>query len=145
MNESQPNQDQLAVMRYADGELPAPEAQLMEERLAQEPALRKELAAYQTLEVLARNTAPPEPTDLEWQELRQGLGHRSLGALGWLLIGSACLAYCVWALGALLGWFDDPHPTIFVAGGMGLLLLTLLVLRERLAALPLDPYRKVKR
>ena len=96
MNESQPSQNQLDVMRYADGELPANEAQSMEQRLATDPSLRRELAAYQTLEVLARNTAPPEPADLEWQQLRSGTVHRGVGLVSWLLIGVSSLGYFSW-------------------------------------------------
>ena len=143
MNE--PNQDQLTVMRYADGELSAAEASVMEQRLAQDAGLRQELAAYQALEVIARDASPPEPADLEWRKLRTGLMHRSLGTLSWLLLGSSCLGYLVWVLGALLNWFEGPHPAIFLAGGIGLGLLTILVLRERVAVLPLDPYRKIQR
>ena len=145
MNESQPSQNQLDVMRYADGELPANEAQSMEQRLATDPSLRRELAAYQTLEVLARNTAPPEPGDLEWQQLRSGTLHRGVGLVSWLLIGVSSLGYFSWVLAALFGWTDTPHPAIFGIGAVGLILLTLMLLRERVAALPLDPYRKVKR
>lgn len=143
MNE--PSQDQITLMRYADGELPEAEARVIERRLQDEPLLRKELSAYQALEVLARNAAPPEPAELEWQALRAGIVHRSLGTLSWLCLGLSGLGYGLWVVGALVGWFHQPHPAVFLLGGLGIFLLTLLVLRERVAALPLDPYRKVQR
>jgi high-affinity Fe2+/Pb2+ permease len=48
-------------------------------------------------------------------------------------------------LATLFGWTAPPHPAIFGIGAVGLILLTLMLLRERVAVLPLDPYRKVKR
>ena len=143
---TEPTPDQLLAMRYADGELEPEERRRFEERLAEDEALRLEVSALRHLEVLARQVAPPEPADLVLGELGRERMHRLLGWVGWLLVVGASLGLLGHAILALLDrdW-TEPGPALPLALGTGLALLLLRVLRERLARLPHDPYRSVRR
>lgn len=145
--EREPTRDQLLAMAYCDGELEADAHAEFEARLASEPALLAEVSELRGLEVLARRVAPPEPGDfvrerLAREPLQRGGTTLAFGALiAALALGAAFLC---WALLA-----DDELPTALKAtialGAGGITLLFLVVLRQRLALLPHDPYRHVER
>jgi len=142
----EPNADELTAMAYADGELSGTELKAFEQRLAAEPDLGRAVAQYRELEILARQMAPPEPADHEWERLSGELGQRAglrmghglvlLGAVGLLGIGTV-----EWARSDM----DPATKALTGALGLGLCVLAALVARARLRSLPFDPYRKVKR
>ncbi len=138
--------DQMLAMAYVDGELELAECRRFESRLAVEPALEKEVAELREFALLARRTIPPEPEDREWQRLGQDPLHRKGLRLGlWLCI--LAVAGFAAALGvSVLGSNEHWTMQVFLlSGATGVCLVTLLTLRERLAVLPHDPYRKVHR
>lgn len=146
MSEHAPTRDQLLAMAYADGELADGARAEFEARLAQEPALRREVSALRDLEMLARQAAPREPADHEWEELAREPSQRATLGLGAGLVvvgGLALLMYGVWSLtrAALEPFVKWP----LVALVLGLAFLFGAVLRARLRTLPHDPYRKVRR
>lgn len=142
----EPSADDLTAMAYADGELSGPELEAFERRLAAEPDLGRAVADYRELEILARQMAPPEPADHEWERLSGefsqraglGLGHGLvlLGALGLLGVGAV-----EWARSDM----DPAYKALTGALGLGLCVLFAFVARARLRTLPLDPYRNIKR
>jgi anti-sigma factor RsiW len=133
-------------MAYVDGELAPEPRTAFEARLAQEPALRREVSELRKLELIARAAAPREPLDHEWAALARDPLQRGTLALGWILLGLGALGlagYLVFvlctcalplALKLLLG--------ALLAGGALLLAATL---RARLRTLPHDPYTEVER
>jgi len=146
MNSPEPSRDQLLAMAYVDGELEESARAAFDQRLAREPALRREVSQLQELELLARSAAPPEPMDFEWAELGRDPLQRGALGLGWLLAGLGLVGLLVFGI-----------VLVFVSG-MPLLLKALLAallvgvgllfgatLRARLRTLPLDPYRKIQR
>jgi len=142
----EPSRDELLAMAYADGELAAAENEKFEKRLATEPALAREVAELQKLGLLARQCAPPEPKDFEWQRLENELFHSTGWTLGWILtaVGASGLGICC----AVLVLVSDMNPMLkffLTCTTLGLVSLFLLVLRARLRTLPLDPYTEVKR
>lgn len=146
MSERQPTRDELLAMAYVDGELAAQARAEFEQRLAAEPALRREVSALRDLELLARQAAPKEPADHEWAALAREPSQRAalgLGA-GLLIVGAlALLMVGMWELvraelAPLLKW---PLAALV----LGAAFLFGAVLRARLRTLPHDPYRKVQR
>jgi anti-sigma factor RsiW len=138
--------DQMLAMAYVDGELEVDQRRRFESRLAVEPALGKEVEELRKLALLSRRSIPPEPEDREWQRLGRDPLHRKGLRLGlWLCIlavtGFAAIL-SVTVLGSQEHW---ALQLFLVSGAAGVCLLALLTLRERLAVLPHDPYRKVHR
>lgn len=146
MKDRAPTRDELLAQAFADGELEPAERLDFERRMSLEPALAKEVAALQALDLVARQCAPAEPMDHEWRKLegetlhqlghRGGFGFAILGALGLFLLASINL----WKSDAAL---EFKVLTTCLVGGLLAIFLT--VLRGRLRTLPYDPYTKVKR
>ncbi|HJM56215.1 MAG TPA: hypothetical protein QF446_02715 [Planctomycetota bacterium] len=142
----EPSADELTAMAYADGELSGAERAAFEQRLAAEPDLGRAVSDYRELEIMARQLAPPEPADHEWERLRGEFSQRAGLTLGHSLvllgaIGLLGLAAVEWARSDM-----EPVPKALTGAlGLGLCVLAALVARARLRTLPLDPYRKVKR
>lgn len=146
MSERDPHPDELLAMAWVDDELDVAARAAFEARLADEPALRREVAALRKLEVLARSAAPPEPADHEWEALRRDPLQRGTLGIGWLLAIFGGLGLSACALWLLLTSGLAAAPKACLVGlVVGLALLFLAVLRARLRLLPHDPYTEVRR
>ncbi|MEZ6004906.1 MAG: hypothetical protein R3F33_12055 [Planctomycetota bacterium] len=142
----EPSPDELLAMAYVDGELDHEARRVFESRLAGEAGLARVVAELRDLEVVTRNMIPPEPEDREWRRLWQNPWHSGGWKLAWLL----CILSAIGATFTLLPllWSGEGNWVLrlsFAAGFLGIALLLGLTLRERLAVLPYDPYRKVRR
>jgi hypothetical protein len=143
----EPSRDELLAMAYVDGELADDAALDFERRLPDEPALVREVAELKRLEVIARQTAPPEPIDHEWKRIEREVLHFGGHFLGFLLAALGTLGLSGWIL---FGLFRDDGLSLvpklligMIVGGFALLFLV--ILRARLRTLPYDPYTEVKR
>jgi len=145
--EPPPSEDELLAMAYADGELGAEEATNFSARLKAEPALLRLVAEHRALDVLARQVGHPEPAEIDWSDLKEDRTYRGTTAAGWILLTLSVSIGVAIASGEFL--LDDtvPAPTRILAGAgvLGLALLFGSVLRRRLRAIPLDPYRHLQR
>jgi anti-sigma factor RsiW len=142
----EPTQDELQAMAYADGELSETERRQFEARLADSPGLGKEVSEYLSLAILARQLAPPEPMDHEWDRLSKDPVQRMGFGAGWLLLLAG--AFGVGGLGIYDIAQSDMamlEKTFALALIGGVLVLLLVTLRGRLRTLPYDPYEKVQR
>ena len=114
--------------------------------MATEPALAREVAELQKLELLARGWALPEPKDSEWQRLEDELLQSTGWTLGWILLAVGGIGLGLFAAFEILTGEMAPLLKFFLTVTIGgLTVLFLLVLRGRLRTLPLDPYTEVKR
>ncbi|MEM7306196.1 MAG: hypothetical protein AAF682_05980 [Planctomycetota bacterium] len=141
-----PTRDELLAMAYVDGELEDDARREIEERLGSEPDLRREVAQHNQLAVLARQMAPPEPADYEWDRLEAEWVHRGGTSAGLVLVSVGAAGLALSALWWI--WISSLHPAPKAFAGAlvaGALLLFLVTLRARLRTLPYDPYTKVKR
>ena len=141
-----PTRDELLAMAYVDGELTDDARTEFEVRLASESSLRGEITELRQLAILARQMAPPEPMDHEWDQLEREWIHSGGNNLGLTLlaVGATGLAAC--ALWWIFTTDISPVPKAFAGATVGgALLLLLVTLRARLRTLPFDPYTKVKR
>lgn len=145
--QAEPSQDELLAMAYVDGELDAASRHELETRLASDRALAGRVAHYRALEILARQMAPPEPTDVEWERLESEAVHSTGTRLGWglLALGAAALiVFGIYGLATSSAVSTAPKACIFcLIGGFAILLG--LAVRARVRLLPFDPYRKVQR
>jgi anti-sigma factor RsiW len=146
MSPVEPTRDQLLAMAYVDGELAPTMRAEFETRLAASAALRREVSALKELELMARNAAPKEPLDHEWEALARDPLQRGALGLGWTLLGLGFLSAV--GFGAFeLARSEAPLWLKLVCGALALAFTLLLgaTLRARLRTAPLDPYRKVQR
>lgn len=143
----EPTRDELLAMAYVDGELAEDARAEFEQRLAGEPALLREVAELKRLEVIARQTSPPEPIDHEWRRLERELLHTGGRFLGFLLGGLGALGLLGWALVEVFRAEDVGTGAKALIGMLflGATVLFLVILRARLRTLPYDPYTEVKR
>jgi anti-sigma factor RsiW len=144
--ERHPTRDQLLAMAYVDDELEEEARQELDQRMANEPELRREVAELQALNVIARRIAPPEPMDHEWAELEREPLQRGAGWLGMALVLVGTVGVGGWTIFEIVASDLPLFPKVSVTALLaGLFLLLATVLRGRLRTLPFDPYTKVKR
>ena len=141
-----PSRDELLAMAYVDGEL-AEDARIeFESRMAAEPSLRREVAELRQLAVVARQNAPPEPMDFEWERLEKEWVHTGGRSTGLLLVAVGVFGLAGWGVWSLLTSDLSLVPRgLFAALLLGGVLLFAVTLRARLRTLPYDPYTQVKR
>ena len=146
MSEREPTQDELLAMAYVDGEL-SEEARLeFERRLSSEPSLTAEVSELKRLAVMARQCAPKEPMDFEWERIKAEPIHAASMSTGWALVAIAAIASI---LGLLIATAQSDlnlafKLALFSAVG-GFLLLLGMTVRARLRTLPHDLYREIQR
>lgn len=146
--DEQPTRDELLAMAYADGELLGEERRAFELRLVTEPQLAEQVRDVRALAILARQVAPPEPQDAEWERLERDLLQRLLKRGGYTLFSVAAAASLVLVLLFAFEVTSYRQPLVagctvcWIAGGITLLVATL---RWRARTHPHDPYVHVKR
>jgi len=144
--ERQPTRDELLTMAYVDGELGPDERRELESRMANEPQLVRQVAEYKGLELIARQMAPKEPQDYEWERLARDPAQRSGTLLGFLALAVGLLGLAGWAVFQVAVADIELVPKLLLGSAVGgFTLLFLVVLRARLRLLPTDPYTKVQR
>ncbi len=143
----EPSHDELLAQAYVDHELPESDAQAFEARLANEPALAREVAELQGLNLIAKRAAPPEPMDYEWKRLEADPLHTGARSLGLGLVGfGAAGLFLIAVIGVVTTGDLELFPKLLLlAFLLGLAALFFTVLRGRLKTLPYDPYTKVQR
>ena len=134
-------------MAFVDGELEPAAHAAFAARLATKPTLAREVAELRGLAIAAREMAPPEPADHEWQRLRGEDAHRLGLGLGISALFVGGLVLVGWAVLWVRQSEALPGPVrwalyLIIFGGT---VLFLTVLRARLRTLPLDPYTHVRR
>jgi anti-sigma factor RsiW len=146
-----PERDAPLLSAYVDGELGPDDTARVKNHLAHSPRARQEVARLRELKeitaALALRDAPPEA----WETFWRGGYNRAERSLGWLLltVGAAVLgAFAFYEAVAAILATDQFHWLVkagIFAGGAGLVLLLISVLRERLFAKKRTRYDEVVR
>lgn len=146
MSATEPTRNQLLAMAYADGELTAEARQEFELALENDEALRLEVAELKRLEVMARQYAPKEPLDFEWEKIQAEPAHVAGTGAGWSLAILGVMGGIVWLLyAAACSELALAFKLCLFSAVGGFFLLLGMTLRVRLRTLPHDPYRDLKR
>ena len=133
-------------MAYADGELPHDERAQFERRLSADARLAREVARYRSLQVLAREVAPPEPMDFEWRRLARDPLQRALAIGGWLLAALGALGLVGWGEYVVAISSMPLLPKLALGGlALGIVMLFAAAIRARLRTRAYDPYTEVQR
>ncbi len=141
-----PSRDELLGMAYVDDELVPQQREQLEQRLANEPELLRQVTAYQKLEVLARHNAPPEPTDLEWERILDSSIHQAGTRTGWTLLCAGMIGlFLLGCIATLQADLDAVTKALILAPLLGFTVLLSIRFRDRQRLIPFDPYTEVKR
>ncbi len=132
---------------YLDHELTQAEDQRVRLHLEECADCRSVLTQLQQLQQLTAEMRFPDPPEEKMDQLERLLSVRAPRKLGWVLVVGGLGAWVVYALVmAVLHWRPPTLQELFGgAVGLGVLLLFISVLRQRLLELPHDRYRSVKK
>jgi anti-sigma factor RsiW len=138
------------VSGYLDGELSAEERLRFDHDLAADPALALELERMRSMREVMSSMRLKEFPDQVWDAYVTGAYNRAERRFGWLLFTVGAVILTAGGLYALVVYLIDEPAEWWVMLGLGVLILGLVVLfvsvlRERLFVLKRDPYKEVKR
>ena len=139
------------MMAYVDGELDPDQRRQLEAHLAQCPACRTEMASFNALKTMTDGLALAEPEDRIWRHYWDNVYNRIERGIGWALFSVAGI--CLVLYGGIklieavscnpgVGLLLKVLLFVFVLG-VGILLVS--ILRERLYFWKRDRYRDVRR
>jgi anti-sigma factor RsiW len=139
------------VSAYLDDELEPAERRAFEEELARDPGLRKEVEEVQRMKSVVGGMRLRELPDDAWDHYRERIYNRLERKVGWILlsIGAAVLVgYGLYELVVFLVSAAELAWWIRAAIGavcLGLAVLLISVIRERIFVWKRDPYKEVER
>jgi predicted anti-sigma-YlaC factor YlaD len=139
------------MMAYLDGELDDKQHKVLQEHLAQCTQCSKELEEFKSLKSMTDNIVLSEPEDQIWQRYWDHVYNRIERGIGWMLMSIA--GVCLGVFGgfkAIECIVTDPSVCLFLKVsllvmilGLGILLIS--IMRERLYFWKHDRYRHVRR
>lgn len=146
MNEDELNKYRPLLMGLLDGELTPEEAADVNEALIRSRQLRDEYEAFQESDSKLNGVSFIEPTDVVAKRLWKSPYHRFARQAGiWFLIGG----YAFLLLYSLLQatWSDGPFVTRFGVGAilLGIVVLLITFITERIQTHKADPYKEIER
>lgn len=139
------------LMGYLDEELSNEEKKRLEEHLKDCAACTEELKEFRKLKQITDEVALVEPEDKIWQAYWSNVYNRAERCLGWILFSVAAILLLIYAgFKAIEQICQDPTVGILLKIGLlvliiGLAILLVSVLRERLYFHKKDRYKDVRR
>ncbi len=147
-----PTDPKLTMMAYLDGELSPEDKAAFEQKLESDEQLRRELDEFRRLNEDLASLSFADPTDEQLERYWQCVYNRLERRTGWLLFVAGVAGIAVYIASRFIHWVVEDTATALLlragisVGVLGLVVLFLSVLRERLAACKTDRYsREVKR
>lgn len=146
MSETSGNLPAEKLMAWLDGELSEEEARAFEELLEKHPEWRAEAdsmaALVQATDRLQLLSPSPQAWDHYWEEIDDRIARR----FGWSLLSAGSLLLIALGIWKVMHHTEDP----WVKSGVVLVILGVMVLlggviKGRMAELPHDRYRRIKR
>lgn len=134
---------------YVDGELPENEKQAFERELEKNPELRRELSEFRNLKEVTDMVHYADLPDEVWEGYWASIYRKLERGLGWILTSIGAIIVIGYALFQGLGqfYFDPQVPLIIKIGvgalAIGLVVLVVSLVRERLFAYRRDRYKEV--
>jgi ferric-dicitrate binding protein FerR (iron transport regulator) len=139
------------LMSGLDGELNAEEREELEGLLAADSKLRDEWHRMSKLKEVTQSMALRKPPDEVWEDYWASVYSRLERGVGWILVslgGIVLLSYGAWrGVQALIADAEMPWflKGAILATAVGLVVLFVSVLREKLFVRGRDPYKDVQR
>ena len=139
------------MMAYLDGELDDKKNKMLQEHLAQCTLCFKELEEFKSLKLMTDNITLSEPEDQVWQKYWDNVYNRLERGMGWMLMSLASI--CLGVFGgfkAIEYIVTDPSVSLFLKVALlvlilGLSILLISIMRERLYFWKNDRYRHIRR
>jgi anti-sigma factor RsiW len=134
------------MMARLDGELTGEDGRELDRLIAADPALAVELTRLARVKEVTSMVALRTPSEEVWDGYWTGTYRRAERGFGWLLVGAGALVLAGWWLWHLLEslWADSGTPVAIrlavFAVVLGMLVLLVSVIRERLFTRRHDPY-----
>jgi predicted anti-sigma-YlaC factor YlaD len=132
---------------YLDGELTQQESQRVDVHVRECPRCRAVLDDFRQLRGDIKDLGYPEPKEAEWSRVMAGFTFKATRGLGWLLwIGGAVVlvAYGIYAFAT-----DDTvkafERVVVLAVLLGVMLVFVTVLAERLSSYKHDKYKDIQK
>jgi predicted anti-sigma-YlaC factor YlaD len=141
----------IALMGYLDGELDEPRRRELEAHLDGCDECRRERDRFRSLKEVMDPMKFKEPSDQMWDEYWTGVYNRLERGLGWIFVSIASIVLISYGLiewiKVMLGASDVP---LLIRGGIvflvvGIVVLLVSVVRERLFLYRRERYKEVKR
>jgi len=139
------------MMGYLDNELSDEARRRFEEHVAGCPECARELKEFKRLKAITDEVTLVEPEDRIWQDYWSGIYNRIERGVGWIIFSVAAILLTIYggfrAIDAIL---KDPKVELLFKAGLlvllvGLAILFVSVLRERIYFWKRDRYKDVRR
>lgn len=139
--------DETLISGYLDGELDPAARARVEARLTEDRHFREEFERMKRLVAAADDAAVPLPEDAAWDGFLDGVYNRVERRTGWVLVVTGLAALAIYGLFLVLAVPGNPLVKLAVSVPvLGLVVLFISVLRQRLQAAKTDRYsREVQR
>jgi len=139
------------MMGYLDEELSAEQIRRFEEHLTACKQCRAQLQEFRQLKAITDQMTLVEPEDRLWQQYWDGMYNRIERGIGWILFSVAAILLIIYGgFKAIEALITDPTVGLLLKVAMlallvGLAILFVSVLRERIFFWSKDRYRNVRR
>jgi predicted anti-sigma-YlaC factor YlaD len=139
------------MMGYLDNELNDEQKHRFEEHLTGCPECTKELKEFRKLKAITDEVTLVEPEDKLWQDYWGGIYNRTERSLGWIIFSIAAILLIIYGgFRAIEEILEDPTVELIFKVGLltlliGLAILFVSVLRERIFFWKRDRYKDVRR
>ena len=139
------------MMGYLDNELSDEQKRQFEEHLTGCPECTKELKEFRKLKAITDEVTLVEPEDKLWQDYWGGIYNRIERGLGWIIFSIAAILLIIYGgFRAIEKMLEDPAVELIFKIGLllllvGLAILFVSVMRERIYFWSKDRYRNVRR
>ncbi len=136
---------------YLDGELPPETKKQVERHLAGCAECSAELEEMRRIRNLLSQIEPPKLPDIYWKTYWSGIYNRIERAVGWILLSVGTIILMAYGLYmAFEKFFTDPSISIVQkigvgALGLGIIVLLVSIIRERIFAAKHERYSQVER
>ena len=139
------------MMGYLDEELSAEQIRQFEEHLAACKQCSSQLQEFRQLKAITDQMTLIEPEDRLWQQYWDGIYNRAERSIGWIIFSVAAILLIIYGgFKAIEDLITDPTVGLLLKIAMlalllGLAILFVSVLRERIFFWSKDRYRNVRR
>jgi predicted anti-sigma-YlaC factor YlaD len=139
------------MMGYLDNELSDEARRRFEEHVAGCPECAREIKEFKRLKAITDEVTLVEPEDRLWQDYWNGIYNRIERSIGWVVFSVAAILLTIYGgFRAIEEVIKDPNVEILFKAGLltllvGLAILFVSVLRERIYFWRKDRYKDVRR